>query len=119
MIGLDNIDYNVAYMGYGEQDRPALAYSYLSISVGPQHMEGYSVSLKKNSVKGLSRLIVWSRFSHEFVKRYIQLILPASIVGVATVKIGAITCKQLLFGVVPLTWVFAGVCPLLALALSW
>ena len=82
-------------------------------------MYGYSISFKKNSVASLSKLIVWSRFSHQFVKRYVQLILPASIVAVATIKIGSLTCSQLVLGVVPLTWVFAVLCPLLALALSW
>ena len=64
MVGLDNIDYSVAFLGYSSEDRPALAHAYQPISVGPDHMEGYSVTFPKNSVKSLSRLIVWSRFSH-------------------------------------------------------
>jgi hypothetical protein len=64
MVGLDNIDYSVAYMGYSAEDRPALANAYQPISVGSEHMDGYSVTFHKNSVKSLSRLIVWSRFSH-------------------------------------------------------
>ena len=64
LVGLDNVDYNVAFMGYRSEDRPALAYSYLPISVGPEHMDGYSVSVRKNSVKGFARLIIWSRFAH-------------------------------------------------------
>lgn len=38
MVGLDNIDYNVAFMGYAAEDRPALAYSYMPISVGPDQL---------------------------------------------------------------------------------
>jgi cation transport ATPase len=38
MIGMTNIDKNVAFIGEGNKDRPALAHSYLPISVGPNTM---------------------------------------------------------------------------------
>lgn len=64
MVGLQNTDNVVAYLGYGPEDKPALAQSYLSITVGTEPLEGYAVTFPKNDIKTLSKFIIWSRFSH-------------------------------------------------------
>lgn len=119
MVGLSNIEKNVSFMGEGDKDRPALAHCYLPISVGPGAMEGYSVSFEKNNIKNLSRLIVWSRFSQEFIRKYVQLMVPASVVAVILVMIGVLASDQLVMCMLPITWICTVICPLLALALSW
>ena len=119
MVGLENINCKVAFVGSGVPEQTALAQSYLSISTDCHSIRGCSVNFPGNDLKALSRLILWSRFSQEFVSRYLQLVIPAGIVGVTLLWIGAIVCEQLIVGILPLTWVCFVICPLLALALSW
>ena len=96
-----------------------MAHCYLPITAGTGTAEGYAVYFEKSNIKNLSRLIIWSRFSHEFIRRYVQLMMPASILGIIIVVLGVSVNHQLLVGMLPLTWVCAVVCPLLAVALSW
>jgi hypothetical protein len=91
MVGLENSDNLVAYLGYGTEDKPALAQSYLPISVG-SNLQGCAVDFPRNDIRTVSKFIIWSRFSHEFVSRYLQLILPASIVAIILLLGGALAC---------------------------
>ena len=45
--------------------------------------------------------------------------IPACFVSIALIWIGSLTCKQLILGIIPTTWICALICPVLAFVLSW
>lgn len=119
LVGFSNIGCRTACLGGDSEDQPALAHAHLALGLAPSPCANAAVVFPNNSLKSLFAFIAWSRLSSDFLRKYVQLALPAAIVPGVLMLVGG-SC----FGGSPITllqalWVQIGLGCLLALSLSW
>jgi Ca2+ transporting ATPase len=121
MIGYRNISVFTAYMGIENEDNPAQTNSYLPITsaISNANLTNSEVHFPSNSLKTLCNFISWSRFSCQFVRKLMQLLLPASIVPAIIMLFSGIFFQMSPFGILQILWVCVILCGVSGLNLSW
>jgi magnesium-transporting ATPase (P-type) len=120
MIGYRNINKFSVFLGIEDEDHPALSNSYLSITSADSSEEliNSEVYFPNNSLKSLYKFIKWSRHSFQFVRKLLQLFLPASIVAAGVMIVSGLFFQINPFSITQLIWVTIFSCGMIAINLS-
>ncbi len=120
MIGYRNINKFSVFLGIEDEDHPALSNSYLSITSADSSEEliNSEVYFPNNSLKSLYKFIKWSRHSFQFVRKLLQLFLPASIAAAGVMIVSGLFFQINPFSITQLIWVTIFSCGMIAINLS-
>lgn len=120
MVGYRNINRFAVFMGIENEDHPALSNSYLSITSADSSEElvNSEVYFPNNSLESLYKFIIWSRNSFQFVRKLLQLFLPASFVAIGVMLACGLFFKINPFNITQLLWVTLFSCGMIAINLS-
>ena len=121
MVGYRNIRKFTAYMGIESEDNPAQTNANLPINstLSNAHLPNSEVTFPSNSLRSLYNFTNWSRFACHFTRKFIQLLLPASLVPCIVILFSGLFFAVNPFTIAQLLWVSVVLCGLTGINLSW
>jgi magnesium-transporting ATPase (P-type) len=119
MVGLLKNNHEVCVIGKDQEDIPAMAISTLSICSAESKLDQVAHVIMPNySLKCVYSLVLWSRFSYDFVSKFVQLVLTNLLVGAILIFGCGIVAEQYLFKLLQILWLQMVINPLLAINLA-